>query len=73
MRYCVKNPNIDVHVIYQPPHSGKNRVTTATFFDEFQTFLSQAVQTTHSIMIAGEFNIYMDTDTDADKVRMCDV
>ena len=62
-------------MIYRPSYSEKHRVTTATFFDEFQTYLSQAVhaQTTHSLMIAGDFNIRMDTDTDADKIRMCDV
>ena len=41
--------------------------------DEFQSYLSQAVQTTHSLMIAGDYNIHMDTDTDADKFRRCDV
>ena len=45
----------------------------AAFFDECQAYLSQAVQTTHSLMIAGDFNIHMDTDKDADKIRMCDV
>ena len=49
------------------------RVSTATFFDEFQTYLSQAVQTTHSLMIAGNFKIHMDTDTEVSKLRMCDI
>ena len=63
-----------MHVIYRPLYSEeKHRVTTATFFDKFQKYLSQAVQTIHSLMIAGEFNIRMDTDTDADKIRMCNV
>ena len=62
-----------MHVIYRPPYSKKHRVTNATFFDEFQTYLSQAVQTTHSLMIVGNFNSHMDTDIDADTIRMCDV
>ena len=62
-----------MHVIYQPPYSEKHRVTTATFFEEFQTYLSHAVQTPHSLLIAGDFNIHMDIDTDADAIRMCDV
>ena len=45
---------VDVHVIYRPSYSGKNRVTTATFFEEFQTYLSHAVQTSHSLLIAGD-------------------
>ena len=64
---------VDVHVIYRPPYSEKHRVTTATFFEEFQTYLSHAVQTPHSLLIAGDFNIHMDIDTDADAIRMCDV
>ena len=69
---CQKK-KVDVHVIYQPPYSEKHRVTTATFFEEFQTYLSHAVQTPHSLLIAGDFNIQMDIDTDADAIRMCDV
>ena len=69
---CQKT-NVDVHVIYRPPYSEKHHITTATFFEEFQTYLSQAVQITHSLEIAGDFNINMDTDTDADKIRICDV
>ena len=54
-----------MQVIYRPPHSEKHRVTTATFFDEFKTYLSKAVQTTD----CWDFNIHMDADT----VRMCDI
>ena len=69
---CQKT-KVDVHVIYRPPYSEKHRVTTATFFEEFQTYLSHAVQTPHSLLIAGDFNIHMDINTDADAIRMCDV
>ena len=62
-----------VYVICRPPYSDKHRVTTATFFEELQIYLSHAVQTHHSLLIAGDFNIYMDVDTDADAIRMCDV
>ena len=34
--------------------------------------MSNAVQTPHSLLIAGDFNIHIDIDTDADAIRMCD-
>ena len=64
---------VDVHIIYRQPYSEKHRVTTATFFEEFQTYLSHAVQTLHSLLITGDFNIHMDIDKDADAIKMCDV
>ena len=61
-----------MHVIYRPPYSEKHRVTTATCLTNLN-YLSKAVQTTHSLVIAGDLNIHMETDTGADKIRMCDV
>ena len=64
---------LDLHVIYRPPYSEKHPVKTATFFEEFQTYLTHAAHTPRSLLIVCDFNIHMDIDTDADTIRMCDI
>ena len=54
----------DVHVLYRPPYSKKHYVTTASFFEEFQTYLSHTAQTPHSLLTVGDFNIHIDIDAD---------
>ena len=68
-----ENIKINTHVIYRPPYSEAHRITTATFFIEFQTYLSHAVQTCNALLIAGDFNIHMNVNGDVDKIRMCDL
>ena len=46
-------------------------VSVRTIFEEFQTYLSNAVQTCNSFLITGDFNVHMDIDTD--RIRMCEV
>ena len=67
-----ENKKINTHVIYRPPYSEAHRITTATFFVDFQTYLSYAVQTCNALLIAGDFNIHMNVNGDVDKIRMCD-
>ena len=61
---------LDVHVIYRPPYSSKLRVTTGTFFEEFQTYLSGAVQSPYSLLITGDFNIHVNDDNNSDHIRL---
>ena len=68
-----ENIKMYTHVIYRPPYSEAHRITTATFFVEFQTYLSHAVQTCNALLIAGDFNIHMNVNGDVDKIRMCDL
>ena len=48
-------------------------VSVRTIFEEFQTYLSNAVQTCNLFLITGDFNVHMDIDTDTDRIRMCEV
>ena len=57
---------LDVHVIYRPPYSARHPVTTATFFSEFEDYLATAVETSNSLILAGDFNIHVDTVSDPD-------
>jgi len=57
---------LDVHVIYRPPYSARHPVTTATFFTEIEDYLSTAVETSNSLILAGDYNIHVDTVADPD-------
>ena len=64
---------LDIHVIYRPPYSTNHPVTTATFFNEFQNYLSVAAETPSYLLIAGDFNIHMDSEDDSDKIHLCNL
>ena len=49
-----------IAIIYRPPPSQDNELTTATFMSEFSEVLSQCAVTTNELIIRN-FNIHLDT------------
>lgn len=70
MEMLFDKTKLDIHIVYRPPFSARHPVTTSTFFEEFQAYLSDCVKTQHPLLIAGDFNIHMDRANDSDKVKM---
>ena len=48
-------------IVYRPPPSTTNGLTTTIFFDEFSTFLEQYVTIPGSLLMVGDFNFHVDT------------
>jgi len=65
-----ENTKLDIHVVYRPPFSSKHPVTTATFFEEFQSYLSDIVKSPLPLYIAGDFNIHVDLPSDRDALKL---
>ena len=57
----LKHKSIVLVILYRPPPSQDNGLTTSTFKSEFSEFLSQCVITTHELIIIGDINIHLDT------------
>ena len=52
-----------ISVIYHPPPSVKNKLTFALFMDEFPRFLADAVMTSGQLLIIGDFNIHVNSES----------
>jgi hypothetical protein len=52
---CVRNI-----IVYRPPPSEENCLTTALFFEEFQRFLEYLITKPEDLLITGDFNFHMD-------------
>ena len=51
-------------VIYRPPPSQRNKLTTSTFFQEFEELLSAETLFPGPLIIVGDFNIHIDCKSD---------
>eukprot|EP00795_Rhopilema_esculentum_P016057 gene16057-7404_t len=58
-----------IHVIYRPPYSERNPVSTNVFFEEFTDYLEGSVVCVEPIIISGDFNIHVDISKDPDAER----
>lgn len=56
-----ENKVIRLFLIYRPPPSSKNKLTTTMFFDEFNTLTEEIMAVSTSCLICGDFNIHMDS------------
>src|SRR6056300_1664423 len=52
---------IRLFLIYRPPPSSKNKLTTTMFFDEFNTLTEEIMAVSTPCLICGDFNIHMDS------------
>lgn len=52
---------IRLYIIYRPPPSSKNKLTTSMFFDEFNTLIEDVMSFSIPCLICGDFNIHMDS------------
>ena len=52
-----------IGVIYRPPPSSANKLTFTTFMSEFSEFMAEAALTKGQLLIVGDFNIHIDSDS----------
>ena len=58
-------------VVYRPPPSAKNRLTTTLFFDEWDRFIDQhTIQPGPLMIIIGYLNIHIDNISHSDARRL---
>ena len=57
---------IRVIVVYRPPPSATNKLTTSLFLSEFITLLENLSITSGELLILGDFNLHVDKPSDPD-------
>jgi exonuclease III len=55
-------------VLYRPPPSPKNELSTRLFFEEFPSFLEQLATSSGNLILSGDFNFHLDT-SDPNTIR----
>ena len=63
---------VDIVILYRPPPSKKNKLTTAMFIHEFQDYLSQLTLSNNQIIIAGDINISWNDTNCSDTAKLKD-
>ena len=63
-----ENNKICFYLIYRPPSS-----SVASFFDEFENFITEAEMAHDRVFYLGDFNIWMNKTDDANTVKMSDI
>jgi len=56
---------LSLFLVYRPPPSHKNRLTTAQFLQEIQLFLAAVSAIQHHVCVLGDFNLHMDDPADS--------
>ena len=74
LSYLTKSVSLTVVMIYRPPPSNMNRVTTTMFLDEFNDLLEEVVSSKGELLIVGDFNFHWDSMHDNNEAsKMMDV
>ena len=60
-------------IVYRPPYSAANPVTSTTFFPEFREYLESLVLSEVLICISSDFNVHLDVRDDADTIAFADL
>ena len=60
-------------VIYRPPPSSENKLTTTLFFDEFSTLLESTSVGTDRVLLTGDFNVNVDDNDDRDALTFLNI
>ncbi len=56
-------------IIYRPPPSKTNKLSSSIFFEEFCILVEQLIILPGNILIAGDFNFHVDNITDPDTIK----
>ena len=62
-RVIINEMNIDIVVFYRPPTSPQNGFTTTAFIDEWSTFMSQLTICKSELIVVGDVNIHLESQT----------
>ena len=65
-----RSTNLKLVSIYRTPYSKNHRVTTKSFFDEFDEFLSKLTLHSGQVIICGDFNIHLEKESDKDSIKL---
>ena len=56
----INNKSILLFVVYRPPPSNQNGLTTSSFIEEFAEFVSEQIVNTAEIILTGDINLHLD-------------
>ncbi|CAB3986429.1 Hypothetical predicted protein [Paramuricea clavata] len=65
--------HIRIIVVYRPPPSSANSLTSTLFFEEFSSFLEGIIVSPGQLLIAGDFNFHLDNPNDPLTKRFVDL
>ena len=68
-----KSELLRILVIYRPPRSSSNRVSTSSFLSDFTELLESVVIEPGRLMIAGDFNFHVDDPDSRDASKLLDL
>ena len=57
-------------IIYRMPYSSKDPVTTATFSEEFNTYLESFIMSLKPLLITGDYEIHIVVPSDIKHTRL---
>ena len=55
----INNKSILLFVVYRPPPSIQNGLTTSSFIEEFAEFVSEQIVNTAEILLTGDINLHL--------------
>ena len=73
LQLFIKNHWITLIVLYRPPPSSKNKLTSAKFFEEMSCFLGDTSTAYSDFIIVGDLNFHLDVPTNPDTKRFCEL
>ena len=73
VNFIAQGYNIILLIVYRPPYSQANSVTTNVFFDKFESHLDSLIVKSGKLMLIGDFNIHMDNLTNNDCKKFNDI
>ncbi|KAG1714818.1 Papilin [Nymphon striatum] len=72
MDLCIQVGSDMIHliVVYRPPPSKKNKLTSNQFFSEFGTLLECAVVSPGKLIVLGDFNFHMENESNRNATKL---
>ena len=67
------NLHLRLFIVYRVPYSESHPVPMGVFFEEFSCLLEDFINYTEPIILAGDFNIHVDSIDNADSVKFLDL
>ena len=61
----VNSQIVSILIVYRPPPSSGNNLSTSLFMNEFSSLLDSHIIKTGSLLISGDFNFHVDDTSDA--------
>ena len=62
---------VNLTVVYRPPPSKQNKLTTKMFLQDFELFLDERLTERDKTVVIGDFNLHFDVQTNPDVQKLC--